>query len=568
MRCFQCEQTDRTLTAGPGIGALPLAGCAGPRGNCGKDETTADLQDLLLYIVEGIGQWGSLARAAGAPDDEAARFAMYALFTTLTNVNFTATRFVTLIGQAAEIRDRVRASYEAAARAAGDTPEQPGGPAAFTPAADMAGLLEQAAEHGIAAGRDEVGDDVIGLRSLNLYGLKGVCAYAHHAEALGHSSQDVLAGVEQALAYLAGAPTEIPELLQHALDLGTLNIAVMELLDGANTGTFGTPSPAAVRITPRAGKAMLVSGHDLHDLAAILEATEGKGIQVYTHGELLPAHGYPKLREYAHLAGNYGGAWQDQQSEFAAFPGPIVMTSNCLIEPQPAYRGRVFTAGPVGWPSVRHLGDHISAADVEPVIRAAQALPGFPEDGEDKTIMVGFGRDAVLGVAGTVLDAIKAGDLKHFFLVGGCDGAAPGRNYFHDVATLAPDDTVVLTLGCGKFRFNKEEFGDIGGIPRLLDIGQCNDAFSAVKIAMALAEALECEVNDLPLTMHISWFEQKAAAVLLSLLALGITGIKLGPSLPAFLTPALIDVLVEQFELAPATDAAADVAAAMAAAGA
>jgi hydroxylamine reductase len=543
-----------------------MAGCAGPRGNCGKDETTADLQDLLLYVVEGIGQWAVRARAAGAPDDEATRFGMYALFTTLTNVNFTATRFVTLIGQATEIRDRVRAAYEAAARAAGTEPEVPEGPAVFTPATDMAGLLEQAAEHGIAAGRDAVGDDVIGLRSLNLYGLKGVCAYAHHAEALGYSSTDVLAGVERELDYLAGAPTDIGDLLQHALDLGTLNIAVMELLDGANTGTFGSPSPAAVRITPRAGKALLVSGHDLHDLAAILEATDGTGIQVYTHGELLPAHGYPKLRAYEHLAGNYGGAWQDQQAEFAAFPGPIVMTSNCLIEPLPAYRGRVFTAGPVGWPGVRHLGDHISAGDLDPVIRAAQAMPGFAEDGEDQTIMVGFGRDAVLGVADTVLDAIRAGALKHFFLVGGCDGAAPGRNYFHDVATLAPDDTVVLTLGCGKFRFNKEEFGDIGGIPRLLDIGQCNDAYSAVKIAMTLAEALDCEVNDLPLTLHISWFEQKAAAVLLSLLALGIKGIKLGPSLPAFLTPALIDVLVEQFELAPATDAAADVAAAMGAA--
>ena len=563
MRCFQCEQTDRALTPGVGIGSLPLAGCAGPRGNCGKDETTADLQDLLLYAVEGIGQWGVRARAAGVPDDAATRFAMFSVFSTLTNVNFTATRFVGLIAEAAQVRDRVRAAYETAARAAGQEPDELTGAAVFTPATDMPGLLAQAAEHGIAAGRDEVGDDVIGLRSLNLYGLKGVCAYAHHAEALGHSNPEVLAGVDRALDYLAGAPTEVPDLLEHALGLGTLNLAVMELLDGANTGEFGSPTPTAVRITPTAGKAILVSGHDLHDLAAILQATEGTGINVYTHGEMLPGHGYPGLNRYAHLVGNYGGAWQDQQAEFAAFPGPIVMTSNCIIEPLPAYRGRVFTAGPVGWPGVRHLGDHIAAADLAPVLQAAKALPGFAEDGEDTTIMVGFGRDAVLGVADAVLDAVKGGALKHFFLVGGCDGAAPGRNYFHDVATLAPQDTVVMTLGCGKFRFNKEEFGEIGGIPRLLDIGQCNDAYSAIKIAVALAEALDCEVNDLPLTMHISWFEQKAAAVLLSLLALGIKGIKLGPSLPAFLTPALIDVLVQQFDLAPAVDAAADVAAAV-----
>jgi hydroxylamine reductase len=528
--------------------------------NCGKDATTADLQDLLLYVVQGIGQYNKRARALGVADDKATEFAMFAVFTTLTNVNFTATRFVSMIAEAAVVRDRVRAAYEAAA---GANAEQLSGPATIVPATDTDGLLLQSAAVGVAAGRAEVGDDVIGLRALNLYGLKGVCTYAHHAAALGRVSTDVLAGVENELDFLASAPTEVPALLEHALALGTLNLAVMELLDDANTGSFGSPVPTAVRVTPTAGKAILVSGHDLHDLCAVLEATAGTGVNVYTHGELLPAHGYPKLHEYTHLAGNYGGAWQDQQSDFATFPGPIVLTSNCLIEPLPSYKGRIFTAGPVGWPGVRHLGEHITVADLAPVVKAAQAMPGFAEDGEDQTIMVGFGRDAVLGVSDKVIDAVKTGAIKHFFLVGGCDGAAPGRNYFSDVATLAPADTVLLTLGCGKFRFNKQEFGDIGGIPRLLDIGQCNDAFSAIKIASALAEAFDCGVNDLPLTLHISWFEQKAVAVLLTLLALGIRKIHLGPTVPAFLTANVVDVLVNEFGLMTTGDAEVDVKAAL-----
>ena len=580
MFCFQCEQTDRTHAGAasstpvprPGLPLADLPGCAGARGNCGKDAATADLQDLLVHAVEGIGQYASRARARGAGDDDAAQFTLYALFTTLTNVNFTATRFVALIRHASEVRDRVRAAYEAAAHAAGAEVDVLDGPAAFVPAPDMDGLLLQASTVGILAGRQDVGDDVIGLRSLNLYGLKGVAAYAHHAAMLGRTSPTVLAGVESALDFLAGAPDDIPTLLQHALDLGTLNLAVMELLDAANTGAFGTPRPTAVRTTPAPGKAILVSGHDLRDLAAVLAATQGTGVNVYTHGELLPAHGYPELKKYPHLAGNYGGAWQDQHAEFAAFPGPILMTSNCLIEPQPAYRGRIFTAGPVGWPGVRHLGDHIGAADLTVLVRAAQAMPGFPVSvsgavgdapaGHDLT--VGFARDAVLSVAGPVIEAVKSGAIKHFFLIGGCDGAAPGRNYFADVAAAAPDDTVLLTLGCGKYRFVEHDFGDIGGFPRLLDVGQCNDAFSAIQIASALAGAFECSVNDLPLTLHISWFEQKAAAVLLTLLALGLRNIHLGPTLPAFLIPTLVGVLVEQFGLKPTGDAEGDVAAALA----
>jgi len=547
MFCYQCEQTQRTSSG--------TAGCASLRGNCGKDAATADLQDLLVHAVKGIAQYAKCERTLGAPDREADEFILYAMFTTLTNVNFSATRFVTLLQQAAQLRDAAKTRYEAAARAAGQTPEVLSGPATWQPAADQNGLLLQAAKVGVNAGIETVGGDVVGLRSLILYGLKGVCAYAHHAHVLGQNREEVFAGIETALDFLAQEPTDINTLLQQALDLGTLNLGVMEMLDAANTGNFGAQQPTQVRVTPVKGKAILVSGHDLGDLHALLEQTKDKGINIYTHGEVLPAHAYPKLKAYKHLVGNYGGAWQDQQLDFANFPGPILMTSNCIIEPLPAYRQRIFTTGPVGWPGVRHLEDHQFA----PLIQAAQALPGFKADEPEKTITVGFGRDAVLGVADKVIDAVKGGAIKHFFLIGGCDGAVPGRNYYTEFAEKAPNDTVVLTLGCNKYRFNQHDFGDIGGIPRLLDIGQCNDSYSAIKIASALAEAFDCGVNDLPLSLIISWFEQKAAAVLLTLLALGIKNIRLGPTLPAFLTPNLVNVLVEKFDLKPIGEAEADI---------
>jgi hydroxylamine reductase len=394
---------------------------------------------------------------------------------------------------------------------------------------------------------------------LVVYGLKGVCAYAHHAHVLGYDNAEVYAGVERALDFLADDPTDINALLEQALALGHVNLDVMKMLDAANTGSFGQQQPTAVRVSPIKGKAILVSGHDLGDLHALLEQTQGKGINIYTHGEMLPAHAYPALKAYPHLAGNYGGAWQDQQTEFAAFPGPILMTSNCIIEPQPQYRQRIFTAGPVGWPGVRHIENH----DFSVLIQAAQALPGFKEDAPEKTVTVGFGHNAVLGVADQVIDAVKAGAIRHFFLIGGCDGAAPGRNYYTEFAEQAPQDTVVLTLGCNKYRFNQHDFGDIGGIPRLLDLGQCNDTYSAIKIASALAEAFNCGVNDLPLSLVISWFEQKAAAVLLTLLALDIKNIRLGPTLPAFLTPNILNVLVEKFGIQPIGEARADIASAL-----
>ncbi len=551
MFCYQCEQTFRSEAG---------TGCASAKGMCGKDAATADLQDVLLHVCEGIGQYLHRARALGATEAEADRFILFAFFTTLTNVNFNAGKFVELIQQAADHLDRAKALYEGAAKAAGKAPDQLQGAAVFQPAKDMQGLLAQAGEAGVRKDVESLGEDVVGLRSLVLYGLKGVCAYAHHAEVLGQERDAIYEAVEHALDLLASEPKEISPLLDEALALGRANFVAMEALDAANTGNFGTPEPTQVRMTPMKGKAILVSGHDMKDLAAILEATKDKGINVYTHGELLPAHSYPKLKAYPHLTGNYGGAWQDQQKEFAEFPGPIVMTSNCLIEPQPRYRSRIFTAGPVGWAGIRH----IESGDFSQVAQAALALPGFAEDAREETVTIGFGRDAVLGVADKVIDAVKAGAIRHFFLVGGCDGAAPGRNYYTDFAEHAPQDTVVLTLGCGKYRFNRHDFGTIGGLPRLLDMGQCNDAYSALVVATKLAEAFGVGVNELPLSLIVSWFEQKAAAVLLTLLALGVRNVRLGPTLPAFLTPALVNVLVEKFGIAPVGDAKADIEASLA----
>ncbi len=550
MFCYQCEQTDRSSS---------VAGCSDAKGMCGKDTVTADLQDLLVYAVKGIGQYARRARALGVPDREAGGFVLYALFTTLTNVNFNPARFVSLLQEAAQVRDRVKAAYEAAASAQGVTPETLFGPAAWQPVADMDGLVAQASVAAITSDRDRVGDDVIGLRSMVLYGIKGVAAYAHHAHVLGYEKDEIYAGLEDLLDFLASDPVDLEGLLEQSMAVGRLNLTVMEVLDAANTGNFGAQQPTSVRVTPVKGKAILVSGHDLKDLSLILEQTKDKGINVYTHGEVLPAHAYPKLKAYPHLVGNYGSAWQNQITEFADFPGPIVITSNCLIEPAPRYRQRIFTSGPVGWPGIRHIAN----GDFSPVIQAALALPGFINDVPEKTITVGFGRDAVLGVAGAVIDAVKSGAISHFFLIGGCDGAAPGRNYYTEFAEQVPSDGVVLTLGCAKYRFNQHDFGDIGGIPRLLDIGQCNDTYSAIKIASALAEAFGCGVNDLPLSLVVSWFEQKAVAVLLTLLALGIRDIRLGPSLPAFLTPALLEQVVARFAVKPITTPTADIAASL-----
>lgn len=546
MFCYQCEQTDRSDNL--------LLGCHALKGNCGKDDRTAALQDILVRICEGIGQYATALRALGQPDEHAAARSAEWMFTTLTNVNFNATAFQRYIADAYAFELELKERYEATGG-----PELTGA-AQFVPATGMAGLLAQAPLVRVDADIDVLGGDVVGVRNLNLYGLKGTCAYAHHAHVLGHRTDETDAGIESALAFLGNPPTDLDALLAHAMTLGQVNLKVMEMLDAANGGTFGAPTPTQVKVTPVVGKALLVSGHDLGDLVAILEATAGTGINVYTHGEMLPAHGYPGLKKYEHLAGNYGSAWQNQHAEFAAFPGPIVMTSNCLIEPQPSYRARIFTMGPVGWPGVRHL----THDDLSVLVKAASALPGFTATEPERTITVGFGHESVLSQADAIVEAVKAGDISRFLVIGGCDGAKPGRNYYTEIADKSGPDTVLLTMGCNKFRINGHDYGTIGGIPRLLDIGQCNDSFTAVKIALALADAFECGVNDLPLSMFVSWFEQKAAAVLLTLLALDIKNIRLGPTLPAFLTPAVVDILVREFALKPLGDPTEDLANAMA----
>ena len=401
--------------------------------------------------------------------------------------------------------------------------------------------------------------EIANLKELVLYGIKGVAAYAVHAHALGGADPQSYAIIHEILDSLTRTATA-GELLGAALRVGELNYRVMELLDTVHTQTFGHPQPTSFRIQPKKGKAILVSGHDLGDLWALLEQTKGLGINVYTHGEMLPAHGYPKLKSYPHLAGNYGGAWVDQADEFNEFPGAILMTSNCIQQPKPGYMNRIFTGGAVAWPGVEHIADRNYA----PVIAAALQAPGFAEDGSDEEIMTGFGHNAVLGVADKVIDAVKTGAIKRFFVIGGCDGARSGRSYYTELAESLPKDCVIMTLACGKFRFNKLEFGTIGGIPRLLDMGQCNDTYSAVQVALALAKAFECGVNDLPLSMVLSWYEQKAVAVLLTLLHLGVKNIRIGPTLPAFLSPAVLGLLNEKFNLMPITTAEEDLAAMLA----
>ncbi len=546
MFCYQCEQTTRSSTGN---------GCHEAKGVCGKDETTADLQDLMIFGLQGIAQYAKRLRQLGESQAQADEFILYALFTTLTNVNFNATRFVQQIKETAQWRDRLKTQYEALAQHRGMTAEELIGPAQWQPASTVPGLLIQAKEAAINLELEQVGEDIIGLRAMLLYGIKGAAAYAYHALMLGYRDDAIYSEFEEALDYLATHPGDADQLLGWALRIGQMNYKVMEMLDAANTGNFGPQQINTVNLAPVKGKAILVSGHDLHDLAQLLEQTRGLGINIYTHGEMLPAHAYPKLNAYPHLAGNFGSAWQNQHHDFAQFPGAILMTSNCLVEPAQSYRHRIFTAGPVGWQGVRHIVN----GDFSPLIEAALALPGFTSDTPKQLITVGFGRDTVMGVADKVIDGVKTGAIQHFFLIGGCDGAAPGRNYFTDVADQAPEDTVILTLGCGKYRFNTHDFGDIGGIPRLLDMGQCNDAYSAIQVASALAEAFECGVNDLPLSLMISWFEQKAVAVLLTLLALGIRGIRLGPTLPAFLTPALLAKLGEAFDLKATGTAAQDI---------
>jgi hydroxylamine reductase len=520
-------------------------------GICGKDPETAQLQDLLLYAAKGIGMYAHRARQLGSAEPGIDRFVIEALFSTVTNVNFDPERLEALLKKAASILNEARMLYLGACKEADAEAETLQGPAQFQVTEDRQYMLAQAAEIGIEKRIESLGPDISGLQELITYGLKGTAAYADHALILGQEDESVFAFFHEALDFLTSEQANNPDdLVAMALKVGEVNMRVMEFLDTANTGAYGHPEPTAVRITPIKGKAILVSGHDLKDLEELLKQTEGKDINIYTHGEMLPANAYPELKKYSHLVGNYGGAWQDQRKEFDEFPGAILMTTNCIQRPKPDYQGRIFTCGLVAWPGVTHIKDR----DFTPVIEAALAAEGFVEDIEEKTITIGFAHNAVLGVADKVIEAVKAGAIKHFFLIGGCDGAKPGRNYYTELATAVPDDCVILTLACGKYRFNKLDFGDIGGISRLLDIGQCNDAYSAIKIAIALAGAFECGVNDLPLSLVLSWYEQKAVCILLTLLHLGIKNIKLGPSLPAFVSPDVLNVLVEKFNIAPVTN--------------
>jgi hydroxylamine reductase len=545
MYCYQCEQTAK----GTGCNVF---------GVCGKDPRTAALQDLLVYATKGIAMYAHRAAELGARDIAVDRATLEFLFATVTNVDFDPARLQKHLLDAAKTRDTAKTLYEKAAAKAGKTPETLAGPAAWQPAGDLDGLVRQGEDLLLTKRQVRLGNDVTGLQELILYGLKGAAAYADHAKILGHEDPKIYATFHAALDFLTRENPTTDELLGWALRAGELNLSVMQLLDAANTGAYGHPQPTTVRVTPVRGKCICVSGHDLKDLAELLRQTEGKGINVYTHGEMLPCHAYPELKKYKHLVGNYGGAWQDQRTEFDAFPGAVLMTTNCIQKPKETYQGRIFTSGLVAWPGVRHIGPD---RDFTPVIEAALAAPGFTEDAAEQSITVGFGHNAVLGVADKVIDAVKKGQIRRFFLIGGCDGAKSGRNYYTEFAQKVPKDCVILTLACGKYRFNKLPFGSIDGIPRLLDVGQCNDAYSAIQIAVALADAFKCGVNELPLSMVLSWYEQKAVAILLTLLHLGIKNIRLGPSLPAFITPSVLGILVDKFNIAPITTPDADLAA-------
>ncbi len=529
MFCFQCEQTAK------GEGCTKI-------GVCGKTPDTAALQDLLIHAVKGLSVVARAGIKAGVRDTAVDKFICEAIFSTLTNVDFDPDRFVALVNECVALRDALAAKVQAA----GGQVDMRQAAVTFSPAATREAMVAQGEAVGIPAST-EVNEDIRSLRELLVYGVKGLAAYADHARILGQEDNLVYDFIYDAMAATLDDSLGVNELVGLALKCGEVNLRAMELLDAGNTGTYGHPVPTKVPLGPKQGKAILVSGHDLKDLEEILKQTAGKGINVYTHGEMLPCHGYPELKKFPHFYGHYGTAWQNQAKEFAAFPGAILMTTNCIQKPAESYKDTIFTTGLVGWPGVRHIADK----DFAPVIDKALAMPGFPEDVAGKEVMVGFGRNAVLGVAGQVIEAVRNKAIRHFFLVGGCDGAKTGRNYYTELVEKIPSDCVVLTLACGKFRFFDKDLGDIGGIPRLLDVGQCNDAYSAVKIATALAEAFDCGVNDLPLSMVLSWYEQKACVILLSLLHLGIRDIRLGPTLPAFITPNVLDVLVKNFNIMP-----------------
>ncbi|OEF98459.1 hydroxylamine reductase [Desulfuribacillus alkaliarsenatis] len=538
MFCYQCEQ------------ALGGKGCT-KAGVCGKDSDVAALQDLLIHNLKGLAFYGQrVLDKGGKIAPEIQNLMADAVFSTLTNVNFDPERFFVFNTNAEKFKQQLR---DQLGQIDGPVPEA----ALYISPNRVDLMIEDGKKFNIMA--DEcMNEDIRSLRELLIYGLKGMAAYVHQAAVLGKRSEEVNEFFFKALNETLKEENGINEYFALNMELGQKNLIVMELLDSVHTGTYGHPVPTKVAITKKKGPFIVISGHDLKDLEMLLEQTEGKGVNVYTHGEMIPAHGYPELKKYKHLAGNFGGAWQEQQNEFDNLPGCILMTTNCLQKPRPSYEDRIYTTSVVGWPGIQHIEEVDGKKDFTAMIEKAIELGGFTEDEEEKNIMVGFGHNATLSHAGTIIDAVKAGAIKHFFLIGGCDGAKPGRNYFTEFAQQTPDDTVILTLACGKYRFNKIDFGTIGGLPRLLDVGQCNDSYSAIKIALALAEAFECDVNDLPLSLVLSWYEQKAVAILLTLLSLNIKNILLGPSLPAFITPNVLQVLVDKFNISPISNPEAD----------
>ena len=529
MFCYQCEQT----VGGKGCTKL---------GVCGKTPEVANLQDLLIYQIKGISCYAKeIVEKGENVDKDIVSFIENSLFTTLTNVNFDAEVHVKMLKESQKIKEALRKKV---GKIKNDTEH-----ATYNLSETKAEMLKDSKKAGIMYD-GELDPDIRSLRQTIVYGLKGIAAYGHQARELGYFDDQVDNFYVRALEATTDDSLSVEDLIRWTMRTGEISVAVMKKLDEANTKTYKNPEPNKVNVHVKKGPFIVVSGHDLWDLQMLLEQTEGKGINIYTHGEMIPCHGYPELKKYDHLVGNFGGAWQDQQKEFDNLPGCVLMTTNCLMKPRESYKDRIFTTSVVGWDGVQYIGvGKDGKKDFSQIIEKALELGGYEEDQEPHEILVGFGHQATLSHAETIVNAVKDGKIRHFFLIGGCDGARPGRNYYTEFAKKVPDDCVILTLACGKYRFNKLDFGEVAGLPRLLDVGQCNDAYSAVRIATALADAFETDVNGLPLSLIISWYEQKAVADLLALLSLGINGIYLGPTLPAFLSPNVLQYLVDTFDL-------------------
>lgn len=539
MFCYQCEQTAN------GKGCTKL-------GVCGKTPEISNLQDLLIYQIKGISCYGKALLDKGEHiDKKIVKFIENVLFTTLTNVNFDADVHVQLLRESQNIKEELR---EIVGEISNRTSH-----ASYVLPETKSEMLKEAPIAGIMYDK-ELDTDIRSLRQTIVYGLKGISAYGHQARELGYYSNEVDDFYITALEAVTDDNLTVEELIRLVMRTGNIAIEVMKKLDEANTSVYGNPTPHKVNVKIKKGPFIIVSGHDLKDLEMLLEQSTGKGINIYTHGEMLPCHGYDGLRKYPHLIGNFGGAWQEQQKEFDNIPGCILMTTNCLMRPREGYKDRIYSTNVVGWEGVKHIGKNEQGEkDFSEIIQQAIELGGYPEDEDTKEILVGFGHHAATGYADKIVKAVKDGEIRHFFLIGGCDGARPGRNYYTEFAKMVPRDCVILTLACGKYRFNKLEFGEIAGLPRLLDVGQCNDVYSAIRIATVLADAFNTDVNGLPLSMIISWYEQKAVADLLALLSLGVRNIYLGPTLPAFLSPNVLQYLVDTFNIKSISNAEDDI---------